>query len=120
MAFTERLDLLEGSDQVSPRARELTLDFVEVAEGAFGVELDEDNGAMLVTHLAVALTRSERRSPLGEAPPAGLVAEIQGHPADREFVRAWLMAAGDALGAVLPEAEEVFVTAHLCTVTVPD
>jgi hypothetical protein len=119
-AFTARLDLLERSDQVTPSARQLTLDFVDAAEAQFGVELDEENAAMLVTHLAVALTRTELGAPATGPPPAGLASEIRMHERERAFVHERLDAAGRALGAPLPEAEEVFITAHLCTVVVPD
>ena len=119
-AFTGRFDLLESSDQITPSARQLTLDFVAAAEAEFGVALDEDNAAMLVTHLAIALTRTERGAPATDAPPAGLAAEIRMHERERAFVHERLDAAGGALGAALPEAEEVFITAHLCTVLVPD
>ena len=69
-AFTARLDLLEDSGQVSAAARQQTLDFIDAVEAAFAVGLDEENGAMLVTHLAMALTRTERRAPLlGDPPP---------------------------------------------------
>ena len=43
---------------------------------------------MLVTHLAMALTRSERGSPLGEEPPPVIVAEAQANPVELGFVRA--------------------------------
>jgi hypothetical protein len=118
--FTPRLDLLQDSDQVSAAARRQTLDFVDALEAEFGVPVDEENGAMLVTHLAMALTRSERGSPLGEEPPPVIVAEAQANPTELGFVRERLDASGAALGVTLPEAEYIFVTAHVCTVTMPE
>jgi hypothetical protein len=84
------------------------------------VALDEDNGAMLVTHLAMALTRSERGEPLLEEPPAVIVAEAEANPVELAFVRDRLATFGAVLGEALPESEVVFMTAHLCTVTLPE
>ena len=118
--FTPRLDLLEDSGQVSPVARQQTLDFVDAIEATFAVPLDEENGAMLVTHLAMALTRSERRAPLDEEPPAVIVGEAHANPIELAFVRERLDTYGAVLGEALPESEYVFMTAHLCTVTQPE
>ena len=118
-AFTDRLELLEGSAQITSRARRRTLAFVETAEAVFGVGLGEGNAAMLVTHLAIALTRSERGTPLTEPAPAGLVAEVDAHERERAFVKEQLDAAGRELGVMLPSSEYVFVAAHLCTITEP-
>ncbi len=118
-AFTSRLDVLEDSGQVSAVARQQTLDFVDAVEAAFAIEVDEENAAMLVTHLAMALTRTERRAPLLEEPPDVIVSEVRAHPAELTFVRERLDAYGAVLGEALPESELVFMTAHLCTVTLP-
>jgi hypothetical protein len=118
-AFSARLDLLEDSGQVSQVARQQTLDFVDAVEFAFDVDVNEENGAMLVTHLAMALTRTERREPLPEEPPAVIVEEARANPAQLGFVRERLDAYGAVLGEALPESEYVFVTAHVCTVTLP-
>ena len=75
---------------------------------------------MLVTHLAMALTRTERGAPLLEEPPAVIVTAAQANPAELAFVRKRLDAYGAVLGEALPESELVFMTAHLCTVTLPE
>jgi hypothetical protein len=113
------LELLEGSAQITSRARRWTLEFVEAVEAEFGVELGEHNASMLVTHLAIALTRSERGTPLAESAPAGLVAEVDARERERAFVKERLDAAGQELGVLLPSSEYVFVAAHLCTITEP-
>jgi hypothetical protein len=84
---------------------------VDAAEETFGVAIDEENGAMLVTHLAMAITRSERGEPLDEAPPQLLVDEVAAHPAELDFVRSRLAGLG------LPGSEEIFMAAHVCTLT---
>ena len=49
-----------------------------------------------------------------------IVAEAQANPVELAFVRERLAAYGAALGVALPESEYVFVTAHVCTVTMPE
>ncbi len=114
-AFDRRLDLLEASGQVSPRARQLTLELVEQIERAFGLNLDEANGAMLVTHLAMSLSRLEGGAVAIETPPP-VREEIEGRNQELTFVRSALAACGDALGRPIPEAEVLYMTAHLCAV----
>jgi hypothetical protein len=116
-AFTARLDLLEGSGQVSPTARTATLGVVAAAERAFGVALSEDNGALLVTHLAMALTRAERGEEHPGDPPQAVVDEVRAREAEWRFVADQLAACAAAVGAPIPDAEQVFLTAHLCVVT---
>ena len=74
---------------------------------------------MLVTHLAMALTRSQRGAAPAGAPPAALVDEVRAHEPEVAFVRSRLDGYAAALGVALPEAEHVFVAAHLCSVTLP-
>jgi PRD domain len=113
--FDRRLELLETSGQVSPQARRLTIELVEGVEREFRLRLDESNGAMLVTHLAMSLTRLEHGLVEGEV-PALVREEIEEHDRELVFMRAALAACGDALGRPVPQAEVLFMTAHLCVV----
>jgi hypothetical protein len=113
--FDRRLDLLETSGQVSPQARRLTIELVEGVEREFRLRLDEDNGAMLVTHLAMSLTRLEHGLVATEV-PALVREEIGAHDRELVFMRSALAACGDALGRPIPQAEVLFMTAHLCVV----
>ncbi len=113
--FDRRLDLLETSGQVSPQARRLTIELVEGVEREFRLRLDEDNGAMLVTHLAMSLTRLERGLVESEV-PALVREEIEEHDRELVFMRSALAACGDALGRPIPQAEVLFMTAHLYVV----
>jgi transcriptional regulatory protein LevR len=114
-AFDRRLDLLESSGQVSPQARRLTMELVERVERAFGLSLDEANGAMLVTHLAMSLSRLEGGAVDVEV-PAPVREAIEGRDRELAFMRSALAACGDALGRPIPEVEVLYMTAHLCAV----
>lgn len=115
-AFGERLDLLVRSGQVTPEARDLTEGFVDRVEHEFGLTLTEDNAALLVTHLAMSGTRLINGEPATPA-PAGLAGELAAYPRETQFVREALASAAARLGREFPEAELLYMTAHLCILT---
>jgi transcriptional regulatory protein LevR len=117
-AFLDRLDLLEASQQVSASARAETAAFIADCEREFDVVLGEDNGSLLVTHLAMGLTRLQRGEPVTEVPDA-LAAEVGTRGRDLDWVRDRLHAIGDRLSVAIPTAEVVYMAAHVQAVTQP-
>jgi transcriptional regulatory protein LevR len=115
-AFTQRLDLLEGAGQVSQQARQLAAELIETLEAEFNVALDEDNGAMLVTHLVVSLSRIESHQQVTDA-PAELMSEVQAFPRELDFIREHLNRFAEKLNGAVPETEIAYMTAHLCALT---
>jgi hypothetical protein len=111
--FGARFDLLEGSGQISARARGLTVRFVEDVRETFGLELREDNAALFVTHVVMALSRLERGDAEAEVPAAaaGELAECEREVA---FVTAFLDACSAEFGVRVPDAEVFYMSAHLC------
>jgi transcriptional antiterminator len=117
-AFCERLDLLVRSGQVVPEARKLTEGFVERVEHEFSLTLTDDNAALLVTHLAMSATRLANGEAAGPAPDS-LARELAAYPREARFVREALAAATARTGQEFPEAELLYMTAHLCALTRP-
>ena len=115
-AFAERLDLLLESEQITPRARELTEQTVDRIEAAFGVGLDEDHGAQFVTHLAMALARLDRGDVEREVSSV-VEQEISGRDRERSFMEEVLRDCGARIGRDVPEAEISYMTVHLCALT---
>jgi transcriptional antiterminator len=113
--FTDRLDMLQEAGQITPLARRLTeLVLVELAE-EFGLVFTEENAAMFVTHLAVALTRLNRREM--EAPPSSLVDdEIRSRTREREVMRRVMSECEKLLDREVPESEIAYMTVHLCAI----
>jgi transcriptional regulatory protein LevR len=112
-AFAGRLDLLVGSGQVTPQARELTAQVIDRVEREFSLVLTEDNGALLVTHVALSITRLAAGGMELEA-PARLATELAGHPREREAAQAILADVATAIGREMPAAEILYTAAHLC------
>lgn len=109
--FTERLDMLEESGQLTSLARWLTENALGRIVGELGVQLGEDNAAQFVTHLAIALDRLQR----GEAiePSAVVTDEVSEHPREREVMRRVMDECEEVLDRVVPDAEVDYMTVHL-------
>ncbi|MCW2736851.1 PRD domain-containing protein [Nocardioides sp.] len=110
--FQERLDLLEEAHQITPLARRLTEFMVAELAVQFELELDEESGALMVTHLAMALTRLNRgevAAPVSES----LERELAGRVDERDAVARLMQEASEVLGREVPETEILYMTLHL-------
>lgn len=112
-----RLDLLVSAGEITRRAQRLTEEVVGAVAEEFDLQLQEANGAQLVTHVALALTRVERGEP--ETTAIGAVdEEISAHERQLAFSRRVLGRCSQELGRPVPEAEISYLTLHLCALTV--
>jgi transcriptional regulatory protein LevR len=110
--FAERLDLLQESGQITQLARRLTEFMVAELATEFALALDDESGAPMVTHIAMALTRLNR----GEEPPAlskALERELEGKVVERTAITRLMEDAAHALGREVPETEISYMTLHL-------
>lgn len=115
-AFAARLDLLERAGEITPTARRLTDEVVDEIAREFGLDLDEEYGAQLVTHLAMALGRLDRGEP--EATALAVVEEeLAECRREHDFARRVLERCGAELGRSVPEGEVAYLAVHLCALT---
>lgn len=110
--LTDRLDLLERSGVITPRARLLTVSTIGRIEGSLGLALDEDNGAVLVTHVGMALSRVERGEPEPDIPEV-VVDEIAERYLEHELAASLVAEWSAALGRPIPDAELSYLVVHL-------
>ena len=115
-AFAGRLDLLVGSGQVTPQAQALTAHVIDRVERQFSLVLTEENGALLVTHVALSITRLAAGD-IGVEAPARLAKEVAEHPRERDAARDILADVAAAIGREMPAAEILYTAAHLCALT---
>src|SRR3954447_10285664 len=78
ISLADRLAFLADSGVVSPTARRLTEAAMADVEERIG-SLDEDAAAALATHVAMALTRLDRREPPVDLPDVA-AAELESRP----------------------------------------
>jgi transcriptional antiterminator len=79
----------------------------------WSIELTEENGAMLITHLSVALERIKKGGII-EGIDSEVYTEIKNH---QEFnkCKQLLKDIIEASCTEIPESEETFIMMHLCT-----
>ncbi|MGI8824076.1 MAG: PRD domain-containing protein [Chloroflexota bacterium] len=115
--FDARLSLLEETGQITSLARSLAEDMVERIEQVFSLQLNEANGAQFVTHVAMALSRLDRREE--EAFASAVVDdELSECGQQLEFMRRVAQEYASELGREIPGSEISYMAIHLCALTV--
>lgn len=114
MSLALRLKLLEDSETISPSVAGLTRWVMSRVEDEYHLTLTEENGAMFVTHLAVALERLRVGEAIEQMPPAALE-EVRGYEREWDFMQGVAQEAAARLGVSVPAGEVGYLTAHLAT-----
>ena len=106
-----RLQILEDSGEISFSVAQSVRAFIRQLESRYAFEVSEENGAMFVTHLAVALNRIQKGETIEEIDPI-LLTEAEG-------TRYWsalpgLLAELEAGAKVkIPQQERGYLALHL-------
>ncbi len=111
-AFDERFDLLRESDQAGDQAIALTRQVAQAVERDFRLALNEDNGGMFVTHVAIAVQRLIDGVAL-DTPPAVVLAEARALSGEWAYAEKLAASLTTALGKTVPEGEIGYLTLHL-------
>lgn len=107
----ERLDILEGAGQIDKNTVGAIDDFVKILEDRFAIEITDENGSMLVTHLAMALSRiqaGEEITPLDDF----LLDELRASPAYKE-IPSLIEELEKQVDLEIPKAEYGYIGLHL-------
>lgn len=64
MDLQTRLEILNVSGAISDCTKDVMLNVIEMFNEKHNIELTEDNGAMMVTHLSMAITRVKNNEPV--------------------------------------------------------
>lgn len=112
MELSERLDLFMSSGQISEMTYRALLKVIDKLEQQYGIVLTEENGAMFVTHLSIAIERIKKQEYI-EAVDKEIYKEIEN---DLSFGRA-----EQAFGLIqqesnitIPDNEKGYIMIHLC------
>ncbi len=106
-----RLNLLVGAKEIDASIREALIAFVKTIEARYSLQITEDNGAMLVTHLAMALGRICRDEQL-EPVDDDIFAEVREMPIYKELP-ALYQPLEKELQITLPQVERDYLALHL-------
>jgi hypothetical protein len=120
-SISARLNLLEGSEVITPRARTLTEDAMATIQAQFAAPLPTERAAQIATHIATALARLERGEPEGELPPE-VTDELANRHDERRLAAELAAGWGRALDAEVPQGEVDYLVMHLAVLadTLPD
>jgi transcriptional antiterminator len=108
-----RLQILKDADQISEETFEALKRIIQMFKNKWSINLTEDNGAMLITHVSVALERIKKGEEI-EGIDSEIYSQIKNH-CDFEKCRKVLKDIAYEAGINIPEYEETFIMMHLCT-----
>jgi transcriptional regulatory protein LevR len=112
MELQLRLQILKDAEQISEATQSGITRVIEMFDREYGIKLIEENGAMLVTHLAVACERI-KRGELVDAIDEFIYQEIRENPHFQKAQEAVKMMEKE-LQLEIPEREQPFIIMHLC------
>lgn len=113
--FQERFDLLVASGQANQRSVMATKTVIEMVERHYGIQLDEERGAFLASHLAVTLKRLLDGETLMQVPEV-VWQELSGHPDECTFAGIIVTELEEILQFSIARDEAGFIAVHLCNI----
>ena len=108
-----RLQLLLGSDQISPEVTTVTRRLSRSVENYLEVPLTGTVAMSFITHLALGLERLRQGTPVESALSDDLLEEVQERIEDWHFAQKLAGQVEQELGMALPENEIGYMAAHI-------
>ena len=108
-----RLQIMKDAALISGKTYESLKLIIDMFNKKWNIELTEENGAMLITHLSVALERI-KKGEIIEGIESEIYSEIKRHK-DFNKAKQLLKNIEEAAATDMPESEETFIMMHLCT-----
>lgn len=112
MEITQRLDILKMSGQLSDEMYGKVVEIIDRFNENHNIVIHEKNGAMLITHLCIALSRIEKEEPVNKI-EQDIFAEVENN---QYFFQSAEILEGieEVLGFSMPEEEKGYMLMHLC------
>ncbi|MGL6064528.1 MAG: PRD domain-containing protein [Fusobacteriaceae bacterium] len=114
MNLETRLEILNNSGAITNSTKEVMINVIQMFNEKHGIELTEDNGAMLVTHLSLAIMRVKNNEPV-----KSIDEEVFKEILESIYIKKANQIYGDLtkiLDVVLPESEEKYMLANISVV----
>lgn len=112
MEIYERLDILKMAGQISENTYEQVLRIINYFNQEHLLQINEENGAMFITHLCIALRRMEQKEAI-----AGMEEEIYQEIRENSYYsrsKETLTHIEQLLGSTIPPEEKGYLMMHLC------
>lgn len=108
-----RLNLLVDSGEIDETIKDAVINFIKTIEKDYSIEIIEENGSMLVSHLAMALGRIKRGEEIQSIDEA-IFKEVKETKTYRELDKYYSILEKD-LNIQIPQVEKDYIALHLCT-----
>ena len=115
MPFEERFGLLITSGQASETSIAATRKALEQVEAHYGIELSEESGASLASHLAITLQRLLSGESLAQVPDV-VWQELQAYPEELGLAESIVSDLEGHLNLSIARDEVGFIAVHLCKI----
>lgn len=109
----KRLILLEKAGEIDSSISDVVIDFSNQIERDYSVKITEDNGSMLITHLAMALSRIKKGEEI-ENIDEEVFREVKASKIYTELSGYYKMIE-EKLGINIPNVEKDYIALHICT-----
>jgi transcriptional regulatory protein LevR len=110
----QRLDILKQGNQITEKMEMAITTLLEKLEDIYQLEVTEENGAMLVMHLAIALARIEQGETVARMDDV-VIDQIRGAKGFDELPE-FLGDLESEMGWKIPAEEFEYIALHFCTV----
>ena len=114
MDLQTRLEILNVSGAITDCTKDVMLNVINMFNEKHNIELTEDNGAMMVTHLSMAITRVKNREPVKT-----IDEEVFKETLESEYIeRANLIYddLSEVLDVTLPDDEKKYMLVNICVI----
>lgn len=108
-----RLNLLSDAGEIDEKIKYAIINFLENFKKAYSIEITEENGSMLVTHLAMALARIKRGEEI-DTVDEEIFKEVKETNIYKEIPRFYAEIENE-LNIQIPEVEKDYIALHVCT-----
>lgn len=114
MDLETRLEILNVSGAITDATKDVMLNVIDMFNKKHNIELTEDNGAMMVTHLSMAITRVKNNEPVKM-----IDEEVFKETLESEHIEKANLIYNDlskVLDVTLPEDEKKYMLVNICVI----
>ena len=114
MSLAFRLELLESSNTINTETKKSLERVIEIFKNKYSIELVEENGSMMITHLAMAITRIKQGEPVKK-----ISEDVYEEILESEYFEKSKVIYEDlqsVIDVVLPEDEKKYMVVNVCVI----
>ncbi|CAK7031011.1 PRD domain-containing protein [Fusobacterium varium] len=114
MNLQTRLEILNSSKAITDCTKDVMLNVIQMFSKKYGIELTEENGAMMITHLSMAIMRVKNNEPV-----RAIDEDVFKETLESEHIGKAHLIYEDlskVLDVTLPENEKKYMLVNICVI----